>query len=126
MSDPTLINQRGMTLIEVLVALAILGLVASGVLVMTGQSARFIASSEEKMLAQIVADNVMVEAMAQVRPLNEGEETIELALAGRDWQVLRKVTDTGLEGVIRIDLSVSRKDERQQLARATTLKALRP
>lgn len=53
-------SQRGLTLIEVLVALAILAAVAGSLLVLMGQHARQAAAIEERSLARIAAENAMV------------------------------------------------------------------
>ncbi|MEL7487568.1 MAG: type II secretion system minor pseudopilin GspI [Pseudomonadota bacterium] len=115
-------QQRGFTLIEVLVALAILALVAGGVLSMISQTTRFIAAAEDQLAASVVADNVMVERLVREQPLEEGEETIELVFAGRNWVYTRTITDTGASGLFRIDIAVRRADSPQILARATTLR----
>lgn len=121
------INQRqkarGMTLIEVMVALVILALVATSILSMIGQNARFIASAEDRLMASILADNILVERLATLAPLEEGEENYDLEFGGREWACREIVTEVPGVGLLRIDLSVSAKSTEQVLATVTTLKA---
>jgi len=115
-------NQDGMTLIEVMVALVILALVATGVLSLIGQNARFITSAEDRLAASILADNILVERLATAEPLEEGEESYEQQYAGRDWLCREVITDLEGVGLVRIDLSISAKTSEQVLATVSTLK----
>ena len=119
----TLKTQRGLTLIETLVAMAILGLVVTAILALISQSARFMSSSEDRVAAGILADNLMVEAMANAAPLERGDAEEPATFVGAEWMTKQTVTDTGVDGLIRIDIVVRRADSAQVLARATTLKA---
>ena len=112
-----------MTLIEVMVALVILALVATSILSMIGQNARFIASAEDRLMASILADNILVERLATLAPLEEGEENYDLEFGGREWACREIVTEVPGVGLLRIDLSVSAKSTEQVLATVTTLKA---
>jgi general secretion pathway protein I len=116
-------RQRGFTLVEVLVALAILGLVAASIVALIGQNTRFIADQEEKMLAGMLVDTAMVEALAREAPMERGEQVAERDFAGRQWQVKTTVVEAGVANVIRIETSVSAVHGPQVLARATTLKS---
>ncbi|MEQ8178894.1 MAG: type II secretion system minor pseudopilin GspI [Amphiplicatus sp.] len=116
-------TQRGLTLIETLVAMAILGLVVTAILALISQSARFMSSSEDRIAAGILADNLMVEAMANAAPLERGEAEEPATFVGAEWMTKQTVTDTGVDGLIRIDIVVRRADSAQVLATATTLKA---
>ncbi len=118
-------TQRGLTLIETLVAMAILGLVVTAILALISQSARFMSSSENRVAAGILADNLMVEAMANAAPLERGDAEEPATFVGAEWMTKQTVTDTGVDGLIRIDIVVRRADSAQVLARATTLKAER-
>lgn len=115
--------QRGLTLIETLVAMAILGLVVTAILALISQSARFMSSSEDRVIAGILADNMMVEAMANAAPLERGDTEAPETFAGAEWAAKQTVTETGVDGVVRIDIAISRAGGAQVLARATTLKA---
>ena len=112
-----------MTLVEVMVALVILALVATGVLSLIGQNARFIVAAEDRLTASILADNILVERLATADPLEEGEETYEQEYAGRDWLCREVVTNLEGAGLFRIDLTVSSKTSEQVLASVSTLKA---
>ena len=116
-------TQRGLTLIETLVAMAILGLVVTAILALISQSARFMSSSEDRVVAGILADNLMVEAMANAAALERGEAEEPATFVGAEWMTKQTVTDTGVDGLIRIDIVVRRADSAQVLATATTLKA---
>jgi general secretion pathway protein I len=114
-------RQKGMTLIEVLVAMAILGTVAGSVLVMTGQSAQFVVASEERLLARIVADNAMVVALARQASLEEGFEQDEVELGGRVWKTAKTIARIGVDGLYRVEIAVSLDESTQVLTRVSTL-----
>ena len=119
-------TQRGLTLVEVLVALLILGMVVAAIVSLIGQNTRFIADQEEKMLASMLVDTAMVEKLARTAPLERGESIEERSFASRGWKVKTTVIETGLPNVIRIETSVSGAQTEQVLARAMTLKSERP
>lgn len=114
-------RQNGMTLVEVLVALAILGMTASSIMMLIAQNTRFVATSEDRAIAAILLDNVMVETLARTSALETGESDESRVFAGRDWRVVRAIGDTGVDGVTRIDIEI-RTEEGQTLARAETLR----
>ncbi len=112
---------RGMTLIEVMVALAVLALVASGVLALVSQNARFIVAAEDRLMASVLADNLMIERLATIAPLDEGEEIFEEEFSGRLWRCEETITRVGETGLSRIDVKVALVGSEQTLASATTL-----
>ncbi|MBB5518756.1 type II secretion system minor pseudopilin GspI [Amphiplicatus metriothermophilus] len=115
-------SQKGFTLIEALVALVALGLVVGGALALIAQNARFIAAAEDRLVAQALADNLMVEALAASAPLEREVTSGETSFAGRDLRWRRVVVETGVDDVVRIDIDVRRRKVGQTLAAATSLK----
>lgn len=115
--------QRGMTLVEVLVALAIMGAVAAAILGLIAQNTRFMASVETQTVADMLADKEMVEAMARRAPLERGVTESDSEFGGRRFHVKRTVTETGVENLVRIDLVIADASGRQVLASATTIKS---
>ena len=116
-------RQKGLTLVEVLVALAILGAVAGSVLTLISQNARFIAAAETRMMAGILLDNKMVEALGRISKLDFVKEEEKAHFANRDWLVERAVTKTQTEGLVRIDIKVLDPATGRVEASAVTLKA---
>lgn len=116
-------RQSGMTLVEVLVALAIMSAVAAAILALIAQNTRFVAAAEEQMIAGMAADQEMVEALARAAPLDRGVEESERELAGRRFKVTRTVSETEIAGLVRIDMVVRDASGRQTLASATTIKS---
>ena len=114
-------TQKGMTLIEVLVAMAVLAMVAGAVLTMTGQSTRLIISSEEKAIARILADNEMIEMIARPHAIEESITTESVEFANRRWSVRRSVVSPDVENIYRIEITVALNEQSQVLARAVTL-----
>lgn len=115
-------SQRGLTLIETLVAMAILSLVVTAILGLIGQSSRFMSTSEDRVIAGVLVDNLMVETMAGAAPLERGEAESEIEFAGANWIARQTVNEIGVDGLVRVDLAVRRADSAQVLAAATTLK----
>lgn len=117
-------NQRGLTLIETLVALAIMGLVAASVLTLIGQSTRFAADVRQRAYAEIALDNVMVETLVRSEALSD-EESGEIIVNGRRFVWTRTIIETGVDGVQRIDVQIKAPGGVQNLARASTLRGTR-
>ena len=115
-------SQRGLTLIETLVALAIMGFVAASILVLVGQNTRFAAAARDRTYAAIVADNVMVREMALAGPIEVGEIFGETELAGRAWPYRVTIVETAVAGVLRIDVDVFDEEGGQVIASALTLR----
>lgn len=100
----------GFSLLEVLVALAILA-VAMGALVRTaGQEAASLAQVRERSQAQWIASNLIAEARLQPRPPASGSRDGRLEFARREWHWRMDVAGTGVAGIRRIDISVGPAD----------------
>lgn len=114
--------EHGFTLVEVLAALGVFSVAAMGLIALTNNSTRASAYLQDRFLAQIVAENVMTDAMTDLEPLRRG------VLSGEDTQRqvtlgwTRLVEETGTDGLKSIEVSVSDRDSEQTLY---TLIALR-
>jgi general secretion pathway protein I len=100
----------GFTLIEVVVALAIVVLGLAAVLGALSSSASAIMYLRDKTFAQWVALNqiatVRLTAQQQNQPPQTGDTNGDVDLAGRKWHWLQKVTPAEVPGMVRIDVSV--------------------
>jgi len=100
-------SERGFTLIEMLVALAIFSLAALALLRLGGATAANSARLADREAAQIVARNVAVEAATDPGPPPFGTLTGEAVNAGRRW-VWTRVTARSPEARIqRIEIRVA-------------------
>jgi len=84
-------GERGFTLIEMLVALAIFSLAALALLRLGGATAANSARLTDQALAQIVARNLAVEVLSDPAAPAFGTQTGALANAGRQWRWTRLV-----------------------------------
>lgn len=99
-------RQRGFTLLEVLVALAIFGLVAAAVLTASGRSLNNAGRLEELTLAGWIADNRLTELqLAQPTPA-VGRERREVEYAGRQWETLSAIEASSDPGLLRVTVWV--------------------
>ncbi len=115
-------RQKGLTLVETLVALAILSAVVIAAFAMIAQSARFAAFEQERLIAGIVADNIAAEILLRATPPPEGVEERPVVAAGRDWIASVAVTEASAE-LLRVEIVVMRSTGGQPLAKIDTLRA---
>jgi type II secretion system protein I len=104
---------RGFTLIEVLVALAIVAIGMAAVLGAVGSSADTATYMREKTLAQWIALNQVAITRLQAQPPSKGSSEGELDYAGRHWRWHQDVADGELPGILRIDVAVQEADTPQ-------------
>jgi general secretion pathway protein I len=99
-------RHRGFTLIEVLVALAIVTIGMAAVLGALTSSANTTAYMRDKTFAQWVALNqiVLLRLSGQMTPTGNSDGTTDFA--GRSWRWRREVTALQVPGLVRIDVKV--------------------
>lgn len=97
---------RGFTLIEVLAALVIVALGMMAVIQAVGQAASNSTYLREKTIAHWIAVNQLTETRLQRTPPKIDETSDEVEMAGRTWRWTMTVTQTPVESMRRIDISV--------------------
>ena len=115
-------KQAGLTLVEVLVAFAILAGLVVSILTLIGQNAQYMLTAEERLLASIAADNLLTNDLAILEVPEPGEESGVVTVAGREFGFLRVTRELGEETIV-IEYRVASGVDGQTLARATALKA---
>lgn len=98
--------ERGFTLLEMLVALAVFSLAAMALVRLQGVTLRTAADLDAKALGQIVARNLMVEWQTDPRAPAQGKEEGDADNGGRRWHWTRTVKETGDPRLVQIDLTV--------------------
>lgn len=102
--------QKGFTLIEVLVSLAIVALALSALLASVSQQIRLAGAIQERTYANWVAQNKLTE-LRLANELPEVSETDDEArFAEIDWALSTNVSETGVENLLRVDVTVSYAD----------------
>jgi general secretion pathway protein I len=100
----------GFTLIEVLAALVIVALGMLGVIEAVTQSARNGTYLREKTLAHWVAMNVITDQRLQPAPPPIAESSNDVEFAGERWHWTMNVSQTQVQSLRRIDVSVRHAD----------------
>ena len=97
----------GFTLIEVMVALLVLGLAALALIRLEAATIRGAALVDATTLAQMVAKNIAIEAVTDPRPPAAGRASGVETNGGRPWRWTRDVRATGDARIFRIDVTVA-------------------
>lgn len=100
-------SERGFTLVEVMVALAVFSLAALALIRLQGATVRSTAILGDTVMAQMVARNVAIEAVTAARAPALGRAAGVEQNGGRAWRWTRDVRPTGDSRVLRIDVAVS-------------------
>jgi general secretion pathway protein I len=99
-------REDGFTLIEVMVAMAVLGLAVLALIRLGAANAMTAGRVEDVLLADIVAENAIVDALTQPEPPPLGETSGTVVNAGVNWTVTRQVARTENARLIRISVAV--------------------
>ena len=115
-------KQVGLTLVEVMVALLILAGVSVSAMALVSQSSGFVALSEQRLVASIVADNAMLRELLSTRRTETGDDVEEIEASGQIWRVTKTIDDAG-EEIYQVRISVGRAGEDRDLITIESLKA---
>jgi len=109
-------RRRGFTLIEVLIALAVVALALLGLTRTAAISVRDFDALRERTLAGWVAANVLAEARLSGALPSTGTSDGRVELGGRPWRWTRDVSATPDPEVRRIDIRVSAGEAKESVA----------
>ena len=99
-------KQRGFTLLEVLVALAVFSVAAMSLMKVSESQFRVSQHLEEKTFAHWIALNVITEMQVNQDWPSIGEQTGKISMASREWKVIIKTQATPVSRVRRVELVV--------------------
>ena len=111
--------EHGFTLIEMLVALAIFSLAALALLRLSGATATNSARLADQAIAQMVAENVVVETLSDPGPPAIGTQNGQAVNGGRRWSWTRNVARSPEARVLQIEILVASLDGGPGRARLT-------
>ncbi|WP_445361942.1 type II secretion system minor pseudopilin GspI [Microbulbifer sp. EKSA005] len=102
--------QRGFTLVEVLIALVIFGVIAASVLKAMQRSVGQQRVMEDRLSANWVAQQVLSQVRVQTPWPPLGEQTDQVVLGQREWEVSARVEATSNERLRHIIIEVGHLD----------------
>jgi general secretion pathway protein I len=104
-------DQRGFTLVEVVVALAITAIGMLAVFKTIGDTAHNVTDLRDRTFASWIADNRITEIRISGEMPSVDETAGEIEFAGRRWHWVTKVSQTQVQGLRRIDVTVRRDED---------------
>lgn len=107
-------RSRGFTLVEVMVALAIVAFGLSALFSTTTQTVQASAYLREKTLAQWIALNRITEARLEGKPPEDEDMSGELEYAGESWRWELKTIATPVRGIVRLEARVALTDSAEK------------
>jgi len=101
-------DERGFTLVEVVVALAIVAIGMLAVFKTIGDTTHNVTELRDRSFAAWIADNRITEIRISGEMPSVEQTAGEVEFAGRRWHWITKVSQTQVQGMRRIDVSVRR------------------
>ncbi|MDH3747619.1 MAG: type II secretion system minor pseudopilin GspI [Gammaproteobacteria bacterium] len=112
-------EQRGFTLVEVMVALLIIALSLTGIAVTMSGMLNNATALRERTYASWIAQNKIIEIRASGAIPETGETSGEVDFANSEWAWRSVISETGIENFYRIDVSVSWPDAEGEIRTVT-------
>ncbi len=104
-------KESGFTLLEVLMALAILAIAGMSVLTMTSEIVRNTPIIEQRPLAAIVADNLMVDLYLEPEKVTHSWQQRMVTMADKEWQVRFRSVPTMMANFQAMEVEVRAPDD---------------
>ena len=101
-SKETLKSDEGFSLVEALVAMVVFSLAAMALLSVQSESSRALVALEDKLFAEIVAENILVERMSGSTRAESNRQSGIVEMGSRKWQwavVKSSVVDNELTNI---------------------------
>ena len=113
-------KQQGLTLLEVMVALAIFALTATAIMKATSEHLHGINTLEDLTFATWVANNQLNDALVIKRWPPENNEKGDMEMAGANWYWQQKVTDTQDPDLKQVEIIVAEDQQMQNVVTSVT------
>ena len=104
-------GSRGFTLVEVVVALAIVAIGMLAVFKTIGDTVNNVATLRDRSFAAWIADNRITELRLTGQMPSVDETAGDLEYAGRRWHWVARVSQTPVDGLRRVDVRVRREND---------------
>ncbi len=104
-------DERGFTLVEVVIALAIVAIGMLAVFKTIGDTTHNVTELRDRSFAAWIADNRITEMRISGEMPSVEQTAGEVEFAGRHWHWVTKVSQTQVQGLRRIDVSVRRDED---------------
>tara|TARA_B100000959_G_scaffold287483_1_gene372710 strand:- start:211 stop:615 length:405 start_codon:yes stop_codon:yes gene_type:complete len=101
------LRNHGFTLIEVLVALAIVAIALGTIIAITSQDIMRVDSMQKRMFANWIAQNKLAENRLNNIKNSVGTEDGSITYAGSEWTWEIITSKSGIENLLRMDVTVS-------------------
>ena len=114
--------ESGFTILEMLVALFVLGFAVLALVNLAGETIRNAGTIEDRMFANVVAENHAVETLTRLDSPAIGETGGTEMLANRLWHWMSKVSLSADPEILRVDISVTQQEGGQVLGAVTVFR----
>jgi general secretion pathway protein I len=115
-------NDAGFTLIEVMVALAIFSIAVVALITAQNENIRTITILEERAIAEIAAENILVETITSPTNIPVGFTSGQLRFAGRKFDWRRQIIETTSPNIHRVTVNIYIRNGEQALQSFTGLR----